>query len=138
MFKHFSLSVLLLAGFLVAGTPETPDNDEFANASPLVSTEDPAGSGVFFAYGDGAVEMGSDVDHWQFDAIAGDQLTIAIATPDSGLESRVSLHNAAGDSLISDYLSGPGRDALIEAFTIPSSGKYTIRVSALNGYTTGA
>ncbi|HUT09137.1 MAG TPA: C-type lectin domain-containing protein, partial [Thermoguttaceae bacterium] len=110
-------------------TNEVEPNNTRVAATPLPLTQDPAGSGFFLGFGAGQQDPAtsdaySDPDYWRFEALAGDIVSIAVETPDSGVYPYVQLRDAGESVLASDYWRGPDDDAFISAYTIPVSGTY--------------
>ena len=110
--------------------PEVEPNNTRIDATYLPLTEDPAGSGLFKGVGSGRQDPAnnqnywSDPDYWRLEVMAGDVVSLTVATPEHSLNTYVELHNAADSSLVSDNDSGPDTDAFISQYTIPSSGSY--------------
>jgi hypothetical protein len=100
----------------------------------LTLVEDPPGSGMLTAYGEGVQNPAtsgtnwSDPDYWRFTALAGDVVSIAVATPTSDVDPYLELRNSADGVLASDNDSGAGTDAFLSHYTIASSGSYFVRV----------
>ena len=135
MTRSFAIAVVLSFVFcsLVFGeavfTNEVEPNNTRVAATPLPLTQDPAGSGYFVGFGAGEQDPAtndaySDPDYWRFEALAGDIVSIAVETPESGVYPYVQLRDAAESVLTYDYYRGPDDDAFISAFTIPVSGTY--------------
>jgi hypothetical protein len=76
---------------------------------------------------------------YEFDAVANEIVTVTVRATDNVLDPRVSLLNAAGDTLISndDHSSDDstlGRyDSRISSFAIPEAGTYTLEISGFGG-----
>ncbi|GAB4572290.1 MAG: hypothetical protein Kow0077_11310 [Anaerolineae bacterium] len=83
----------------------------------------------------GAINHGTQVDEWQFEAQAGEIVTIRMETTGvaSPLDPFIELVGPNGNVLISDDDSGTGLDARIADYILPASGTYTIRASGRNG-----
>src|SRR5258706_4299192 len=114
------LFVLLCLGFGMFHT----------NARAQSLTFDTSISGYIVGRGTNTLTTASQVDSWSFDALAGDVISINVDTPTVGLNPYVELRNSANGLLISDEDSGSGYDSSISAFTIVSSGTYSVRVGA--------
>ena len=103
-------------------------------ATVVTLIDDPNGSGLLTAYGEGDQDPAtsgntwSDADYFSFTALAGDVVSVAVATPSSDVNPYVELRNSADGVLTSDADSGADGDAYISHFTISSSGSYFARV----------
>ena len=133
--------------FTVALSPgltlEGGNNDTLLTATALPLTEDPAGSGYFLGRGLGSLQPSSDTDYWSFMALAGDVISISVDTPDSDLAPYLYLYDAAGSGLASGNGNwqtglGPGSDAFLSHYVIPSSGTYYARVTSQYSGSTGS
>jgi hypothetical protein len=114
---------------------ESTDNDTLLTATPLELVENPASSGNIMGRGFGTINPAtyatewSDPDYWSFQAQAGDMVAVAVdATPGSPADPIVQLRNDADGVLSSDGSGGPGGNAYISAYTIPTTGTYYVRV----------
>ena len=114
---------------------ESTDNDTLLTATPLELVENPANSGNIMGRGFGTINPAtyatewSDPDYWSFEAQAGDMVAVAVdATDGSPVDPVVELRNDADGVLSSDNSGGPGGNAYISAYTIPTSGTYYVRV----------
>jgi len=107
---------------------EVEPNDTLSTATGLPLVEDPAGSGYWMGRGLGSIQPSSDNDYWSFEALAGDVVSVSVDTPDSDLNPRVYLYDAAGNQLGYDDDAGPSYDAFISHYAIASSGTYYARV----------
>lgn len=112
-----------------AGRIESTSNDVRASATPLPMTEFPAGSGFFTALGVGSLSTDEDQDYWQFDAEAGDRVTVCVETTDLGTWPDICLENGTGTALRDGYGDDDG-SALLQDFTIPAPGTYYVRIAA--------
>jgi large repetitive protein len=119
---------------LLAGVAEIEPNNVLGAATQLTLANDPLGSGMFTAYGEGlqdpasAGDTWSDPDYWSFTALAGDVVSISVATPTSDVDSYAELRNSADGTLTSDNNSGADTDAFISHYTIATSGDYFVRI----------
>lgn len=117
-------NVALPAGFVFEGR----GNETQQTATMLSLTEDPPGSGLFVGRGMGSVQTTSDQDWWSFTALAGDMVSVAVDRyQDSGLTPYVVLRNSGGGGIDSAY-DGGAKGALLNAYTIPTSGTYYVTV----------
>ena len=131
--------VNLPTGFVFEGH----SNDTLQTATPLTLAEDPAGSGLLVGgHGIGSIQTTSDVDYWTFSALAGDVVSVSVDRyQDTGLMPTVTLYNAEGGGLTSNYNGGPNYGAFISNYTVATSGTYYISVTGNTywyGNTTGA
>ncbi|MDH7498796.1 MAG: CARDB domain-containing protein, partial [candidate division NC10 bacterium] len=133
---------LLLSGdptMQVDPVMEVEDNNTPSMATFLPLTEDPVGSGLFLGWGLGAQdparpsETWSDPDYWRIEAQAGDILSVSVDTPESAVDPYVELRSATDGGLRGEFDSGPGGDAFISHYVIPSSGTYYIKVGQYSG-----
>lgn len=78
----------------------------------------------------GAIENGSDSDHFQFEAKAGDELVfeVAAAQIQSALDSVLTLYDAKGNQLSSNDDFGRSADSIL-GYRFEEAGIYTIRVA---------
>ena len=126
---------------MLAGPQEAEPNDVIDDATPLMLAEDPAGRGLLAAYGQGTIDPAtanntwSDPDYWSFSALAGDVVSITVATPSSLADTYVELRNSAELVLRSDANSGAETDAYISHYTIGTSGNYFVRVGKASAST---
>ncbi|WP_295430297.1 hypothetical protein, partial [uncultured Thiodictyon sp.] len=117
-----------------AAVQETEPNDSRVTSGELSLVQDPEGSGLLFARGQGSQDPSAsgnywaDPDYWFVTLQAGDTVSVSIDTPDSALTPYVELRDAADNSLTSNYLGGPDRDALISHYVVASSNTYFLRV----------
>ncbi len=120
---------------MLAGTPEIEPNDSIDpvnQATQLILIGDPSGSGMRTAYGEGQIDPAtsstywSDPDYCEFDALVGDVVSIAVATPGSSVDPYVELRNSADGIVDNQYNhdGGADTDAFISHYTIPVSGNY--------------
>ena len=116
---------------------EGPNNDTRLTATALPLIEEPGGSGYFVGRGLGSIRPADDLDWWRFEALAGDLISVSVDTPESNLDPRVRLYDAAGDQVGTDRSSGPGNDAFISRYAIPGSGTYYARVEGAWGTALG-
>jgi uncharacterized protein YfaP (DUF2135 family) len=100
-------------------------------------------SDVASAYNMGSLSIGSSAstntisaegDRWTFTATAGQSISISV-TGQNGFDSVLQLYDPSLNMIISDDDSGPGLDPLINNYTLPSTGTYTIRVYGYGGQT---
>ncbi|MEM9588510.1 MAG: CARDB domain-containing protein, partial [Planctomycetota bacterium] len=123
-------------------TLETAGNGSRETATPLIMREDPEGSGYSVAFGYGSQDPAasrtttSDRDWWSFEASAGDRVAVAMDAYQSTLNPEFQLVNAGGSVLATEYDSGPGSNAFLSHFVIPSDGTYYIQ--ALKYYWDGS
>ncbi|MEQ9407652.1 MAG: pre-peptidase C-terminal domain-containing protein, partial [Fuerstiella sp.] len=119
---------------MLAGVSELEPNNVAGSATALTLIDDPAGSGMLTAFGTGAQDPAasgntwSDPDYFSFTALAGDVVSVAVATPASDVDSYVELRNSADGVLASDNNSGADTDAFISHYTISTSGDYLVRI----------
>lgn len=80
-----------------------------------------------------------DATRYRFQAVAGSVLSFQVTAQDEGLDPVLRVLNEAGEVLIEndDFAPQQGKNALIEAFTVPTTGNYSLEVSGFGG-TTGA
>lgn len=119
---------------LLAGVAEIEPNNVIGSATTLPIVNDPVGTGMYTGYGTGAQSPAtsgttwSDPDYFGFTALAGDVVSVAVATPDSAVNPYVELRNSADGVLSSDDNSGADTDAFISHYTITTSGDYFVRI----------
>ncbi|MHC4996649.1 MAG: hypothetical protein ACYTGQ_16520, partial [Planctomycetota bacterium] len=101
----------------------------FGTATPLTLIEDPSGSGYHLTHGIDEISIAGETDYWSFEALAGDVITMTADTPTGSLNSVIELLNAAGGVLTFNHDSGPDQDAMINHYTIASSGTYYSRIT---------
>jgi hypothetical protein len=71
---------------------------------------------------------------WQFSGTQGDVVTIAATTdPTANMDLKLTLFGPENENLTVNDDDGPGLDPLIQSFTLPANGTYTIQVDALSG-----
>jgi hypothetical protein len=71
---------------------------------------------------------------WQFSGAQGDVVTIAATTdPTANMDLKLTLFGPENENLITNDDDGPGLDPLIQSFTLPANGTYTVQVDALTG-----
>src|SRR5437868_6683601 len=92
-------------------------------------------SGYTLGRGTNTIISSAQVDSWQFDALAGDVISVSVDTIAAALDPYVEVRNSANGLLASDEDNGPGNDSFISAFAIVSSGTYTVRVGARSSAT---
>ena len=112
---------------------EGPDNNSRSGATALPLVEDPVTSGYYLGFGLGSIDPTSDDDWWSFQAQAGDRVALALDTPNSDLRTQLSIYGESGGYLTYDYSAGPGSDAYISHYAIPSDGTYYARVDYSGG-----
>jgi hypothetical protein len=73
-------------------------------------------------------------DKWVFDGAAGDIVTIAaMSSEDANMDTSLELFGPEGESLFYNDDDGPGLNPLIDHYTLPATGAYTIRIDAFSG-----
>ena len=74
-------------------------------------------------------------DSWEFSAPAGSMISLVAKAMDSGLDPRLEVYDAAGALVAhNDDVDWPANtDAVIEALSLPGSGRYSARVSSVGG-----
>ncbi|HVO68686.1 MAG TPA: PPC domain-containing protein, partial [Aggregatilineaceae bacterium] len=93
-------------------------------------------SGTTLAYGSSLSVTLPDQGSAQtaFSGASGDVVSIATDTgQNTALDTRLTLFGPDGTKLAEDDDSGPGVNALIDHFTLPASGVYSIQVDAVSG-----
>jgi hypothetical protein len=71
---------------------------------------------------------------WQFSGTQGDVVTIAVTTDAAAnIDLMMTLFGPENENLISNDDDGPGLDPLIQSFTLPANGTYTIQVESISG-----
>ncbi len=71
---------------------------------------------------------------WQFGGSQGAVVTFAATSdPASDLDLKMTVFGPENENLISNDDDGPGLDPLIQNFTLPANGIYTIQIDALSG-----
>ncbi|MBA3481151.1 MAG: Ig-like domain-containing protein, partial [Pirellulales bacterium] len=109
------------------------NNNTLGTATALPLVEDPAGRGLWSAFGSGAIDPAvsgnawSDPDYWRFEALAGDRVSASMDTSVSDLNSYFEIRSAADIAIASSQDDGPGTDAFVSNFVVPSSGTYYVR-----------
>ncbi len=73
-------------------------------------------------------------DEWTFTGQRGDVVTIRITAQDGAFDTTLRLLNAAGQEIAYNDDSGGSLNSLIQNFTLPADGEYTIRVGSFGGY----
>jgi len=131
-YRHL-FEIALPAGHVLEGG----DNGSLNKATKLEFVEEPFGRGYWTGRGLGSVNPASDHDFWSFEALAGDKVSIAVDTPESGLNPYLRLRDASNTQLRYDDNSGPDSDAYISAYTIPTSGIYYLDVHSYNNGSSG-
>ncbi len=118
-------------GFVYEGR----DNNGRSAATALSLVEDPVGSGYYLGHGLGSIDPTSDEDWWSFETQAGDRVAVAVDTPESGVRTVPYIYGESGGSLSYDYRGddGPGSDAYISHYVIPSDGTYYVRADYYGG-----
>ena len=94
---------------------------------------DPSDVGNFVGRITNSISVGSEVDYWSFDALAGDVVSLSVDTPASALNPYIQLRNSADGLLVGNDDSGPDSDGFISHFTITSSGTYYALVGSSGG-----
>ncbi|MEM9587764.1 MAG: C-type lectin domain-containing protein [Planctomycetota bacterium] len=93
--------------------------------------------GLTSGFGLGVLDNSSDIDYWKFRGQAGDQLMAYTSTLTSGLNTRLTLYNPAGQYLTENSFSGANDDDYISGYTLPSDGEYFLLVNRRSGGTRG-
>ncbi|MBN2704478.1 MAG: VCBS repeat-containing protein, partial [Pontiellaceae bacterium] len=97
----------------------------------LMLSEIAEGSGIFIGRGRGNIANSGDYDYWSFSGEAGDQAVVAMSLPgypnSSGL--RVDVYRPDGTSFGTYYGNSTGGSAQTPVLTLPTTGRYTVRVS---------
>jgi hypothetical protein len=117
-----------------APAPTTPGQTAAANAPAVPPAQPIPVPGIV----SGRIEKPGDVDRYSFDAKAGDKLSFEVIArrAESGLDSFLRILNPQGaaiseaDDLSRDRIQS--QDSLIENWTAPADGKYTIEVRDLH------
>jgi hypothetical protein len=109
---------------------------EVVKAWPVVWPDQGSSGGTTLAYGSSSEVTLTDQGRGQllFSGTAGDVVSIATdAGQNTSLDTRLTLFGPDGTKLAEDDDSGPGVNALIDHFTLPASGTFTIQVDAVSG-----
>src|SRR3982751_2345435 len=91
---------------------ELEPNDSRLTAGFLGLSEDPAGSGYAMGFGLGRQDPApyqsnfSEPDYWRVELLAGDVVSVSVATPVGGLDPYVALLDGAGNWLTNDSDAG--------------------------------
>jgi hypothetical protein len=95
------------------------------------------------ALADGSINYGQSVggsissmdyeDRWTFTGTAGDVITVVMNTTDGNLDTYLKLLNPSGTQVTSDDDSGEGNNSLINAYSLPATGTYTIVATRYSG-----
>ena len=118
---------------------EGSSNDTYTTATPLTISADPNNTGWYRSQvGYGSIDPSTDQDWWSFTAQAGDHVDVRSGVNgNTGFAPLIVLYQSNGASnpsaLTSDGQSGPGNDAYISNYTIPTTGTYFVRVSRSSG-----
>jgi predicted DNA-binding protein (MmcQ/YjbR family)/methionine-rich copper-binding protein CopC len=113
---------------------EGDDNNTIATATELVLSENPTSSGLLLGAGTGVQDPAymynswSDPDYWRVELLAGDLVSVTVATPDSELNPYLELRNAADGSLVGSNGEGAGNDSFISRYEVKDSGSYYVLV----------
>jgi hypothetical protein len=117
-----------------AAVQESEPNDSRVTSGELSLVQDPEGSGLLLAVGQGSQDpiasgnYWADPDYWRLSLQAGDIVSISVDTPDSELTPYVELRDAADRGMTSNYLSGSDRDAFISHYVVPATNTYFLRL----------
>jgi hypothetical protein len=111
----------------VLGRIENTDNNALESATALPVTETPAASGLMTALGAGTFSHEHDVDYWQFEANAGDVLSVWVQADFPGVYPALYLQNSAGGNLVTAGGDYQGTVA-IQNYTFGGPGTYYLRV----------
>ena len=95
----------------------------------------PGGNQVYQSTASGSVGFVGDTDTFTLALLAGQVLTFA-ADPAAGLRPTVELRDASDVVVASGTAAAAGKEAIVQTFTVPSSGTYKVTVSG-NSSTTG-
>jgi len=100
---------------------------------PIVWPEDTTRSDVTLAYGqsvEGTLNEGEKTS-WTFDGSEGDIISLGTQSGDNAqLDLTLDLIGPDGIALAQDDDSGPGLNPLVEGFSLPTSGVYTVEVTS--------
>ena len=100
-----------------------------------LTLSNPALQGDDFTYGytvTGSLDDDNDSDEHQFQAHAGDIVTIAMDTISGELDPALRLYGGSGEKLAYDDDGGTGINALLSVFEIPADGEYTIHTLSVD------
>jgi hypothetical protein len=81
----------------------------------------------------GTINDSNPADRWTFEGSFGDVITISMETTDGGLDSFLQLVDPTGNIALADDDSGNGFNALIDRYTLQSTGTYTIFAQRFGG-----
>ncbi len=81
----------------------------------------------------GQLNAAAEQDRYTFTALAGSRVTINAETVSGNADLMVVLEGPSGVALISDDDSGPGSSPAIRGFELPSTGIYSVVVTAISG-----
>ncbi len=95
----------------------------------------PAGGSL--SYGDTVTgELNQTQDSWTFDGVAGDVVSIAMTSAD--FDTYLELNGPDGQQVMVNDDGGEGLNSLIEEFTLPATGTYTIVARSFGNAGTGS
>lgn len=129
--QHFAIAATV--GYVM----ENRSNNTGVTATGLVLEEDPAGHRSAGARGflPNLPVTGWDIDHWKFDAVAGDIVTIVagnVGNPGSSGR-RFDVYKPDGTLLQGFYTESNGLGQMVPT-TVPISGTYTVAISIWYGH----
>jgi hypothetical protein len=115
-------------------------NDNLGNGSVVNEvdpTNDSPATATHFTYGNvlhGTISASNDLDYWSFDGIQGQTVIFLDTLSTAGLDASFRLFCTDGLSRLSfsEIGSGVGASGLI-VYTLPTTGKYYVRVASLSG-----
>ena len=125
---------ILESRLLLAGDAEFEPNGDRFTANQLALVEGVPGFLSGFAHGE--ITQG-DSDFFTFEALAGDQILLAVDTSVDGLDPQVVLRNSAGAQLRQDSNSGPYGSSLTSVLTVETSGQFYAEVLGQSATSTG-
>jgi subtilisin family serine protease len=94
----------------------------------------PAGSLIYQARADRDISFAGDNDSFEFTAASGQTVTVVVEAG-SGLRPVLQLCGPGGAVLSTAQGTGPGRDAVLQTFSISAGGTYSVTVGGLDGGT---
>jgi hypothetical protein len=86
----------------------------------------------------GAIDFVDDIDVWRFEALAGSELTLDLASPEDAIDPVLRLLGPDGEELASDDDGGPGFAARIAEQFLEEAGTYVVEVEAADMGGSGA
>jgi hypothetical protein len=110
-----------------------PDDEALTDVIGTESDATSVPAVLMIAYGQTVQDTIADdgTQTWLFSGVAGDVITLGTAADDSALDLYIRLLGPDGTPAIEDDDSGLGLNPLIENFTLPQSGLYTIEIESL-------